>query len=114
MIYFGAILDLATCVDIIGGEGYVHFLRFLRHRIHLIDIASILENDRIAEAAREFHVVLSEVRHLTCLFSLRIVNEQVHRVIPIRKEIDLITNPHRKDILRLIVRDILYTFFSGL
>ena len=107
---FGAILDLATCVDIIGGEGYVHFLRFLRRRIHFIDIASILENDRIPEAAREFHVVLGEVRHLTCLFCLRIVNEQVHRVIPIRKEIDLITNPHRKDILRLIVRNILYTF----
>ena len=62
--------------------------------------------------AWEFHIILSEVRHLYSLFGLRIVCEDIHDTVTVGKEKDFIANPHRKNVLSYIIGYILHCFVS--
>ena len=101
-----AVLYLRAGIDIIGRERDAHLLRFFHGSVHLINIATVLEHDLITKATGELHVVFGEVGHLACLARLRVVDEYVHRVIPVGEEEDLIADPHGEDVLRLVVRHV--------
>ena len=108
------LFQLRAGKDVIGCQGHVHLLGLLLGGIQFIEVTPILKHDGFTEAAGELAVIFSEVRHLARLFCLCVIGEQVHRVVTVGEEEDLIANPHREDVLRLVVGDVLHLLGSGI
>src|SRR5262245_42068217 len=69
------------------------------------DVTGLLKYDRLFAHRWELDVEIREVRQLLCFFRRKIQNKEVHPVVAIRYEIDLVVrSPHRTDVLRRIVR----------
>ena len=109
-----ALFQLRARKDIIGSQRHIDLLRFLLGRIQFINVTAILKYDRLAIAAGEFTIIFCEVGHLAGLFRLGVIGEKIHRVVTVREEIDLVANPHREDVLCLVVGDVFYLLGSGI
>ena len=69
------------------------------------DVTGLLKHDRLFAHRWELDVEVREVRQLLCFLRCKIHNEEIHPVVPVRNEIDLVVrSPHRADVLRRIVR----------
>ena len=91
---------------------YVDFCGFARCGVEFVDVAPVLKHYDASVGAWKFHVVLGEISHLGSGFSHGVVAEQVHGVVAVACEENLIANPHGEDVLSYIVGDIIH--FPGL
>ena len=72
-------------------------------RIQLEKEAAFLIDDPFPVGRREPDVVVLPVGHLGYGLGVGVVHEQVHDHVPVRCEIDLVPDPHREDVLRIVV-----------
>ena len=93
-------------IDQVGSQRNLHLLRLFRLRIQLIQETALLEDDPVAVRTGEFHVVIRKVGHLLHLAALRVIDEEVHHPVAVREEKDLVADPHRENVLRLVVRHV--------
>src|SRR6201993_5090920 len=71
------------------------------------DVTGLLKHDRLFAHRWKLDVEIREVSQLLCFLRCKIHNEEVHPVVPVRNEIDLVVrSPHRADVLRWIVREV--------
>ena len=91
---------------------YVDFCGFARCGVEFVDVAPVLKHYDASVGAWKFHVVLGEISHLGSGFSHGVVAEQVHGVVAVACEENLIANPHGEVVLSYIVGDIIH--FPGL
>ena len=102
------------CIDKRRAADRKIFLDLDRHRRCLTareivapDVSRLLEHDRVFADRRKLDVEISEVRELLGFLRRKVDNEQIHAVVAIGDEIDLVVrSPHRADVLRGIVRQI--------
>ena len=99
-------LQFGTSVDIFTIQRDGDLLRLAALRIEFVEITAMLIDNHLTIRAGELYVIVGVIGHLFGFASLGVVDKQVHGHIPIRREKDLVANPHRKDILSLVVRDI--------
>ena len=97
----------------VGGQRDVDLFGFLCGRIEPIDIAGIFEDDQLPVRAWELDIIFDEVGYLRGRFCFCIVDKEVHRPVAVGEEIDFVADPHREDVLCMIVRDVLDRFLSG-
>ncbi len=90
-------MRMSTLAHWLGGE------------VEAVDVAAVLEHDGILAQRRELHVEVGETGQLSCLFRPRVVDEEIHPLVGVAvgEEVDPVASPHRDDVLRRIVRDIL-------
>ena len=103
-----SILYGATSIDIIRSKTDIYFLRLTGGSIHLIDISAILKHNGIAGSTRELYIIFGKVSNLRRLFSLRIINKDIHGAVTVGKEKYIIADPHGEDILSNIIRYIFH------
>jgi len=82
--------------------------------VHLIDVSAILKHNGIAGSTRKLDIIFGEVGHLCRLPGLRVIDEDIHRTVAVGKEEDIISNPHREDVLSDVVRNVLYRLRGGI
>ena len=68
-------------------------LRLLGRRIHLVEVAAVLKDNQIAVRAGEFDVVIGKVGDFAGLFSLRVVDKDIHRAVAVGDVKDFVANP---------------------
>ena len=96
---------LVTGVDAFGVKVDVDFLDGPVGGVEGVEVAAVLENDPFAVGARELDVILLEIGDLGGLSGLGVVDEDVHPVVAVRDEEDLVANPHGHDVLCVVVGD---------
>ena len=102
------------CVDQPAVATVEIFLDCDRHRRGLTcgeiiapDVTGLLKHDRVFADGWKFDVEISKVRELLRFFCCEINDEQIHPIVAVGDEIDLIVrSPHRADVLRGIVREV--------
>ena len=97
---------LAAGVDALRVEADVDFLAALRRRVELVQVAGVLEDDQFAVRGGELDVIFPEIGDLGSRAGLRVVDEDVHPVVAVGDEVDLVADPHRHDVLGGIVGDV--------
>ena len=103
----GEMALLGTAVHGIRGQGDVDLLAAAGRRIELVNVTGVLIDDDLAIGAGELDIILVIVGHLLCLLRAGVINEEVHDVVPVGSEEDLIADPHREDVLGDVVGHIL-------
>ena len=73
----------------------------------LVDVSSVLEDDPVLGEGGELAVVLGEVGNFLSLLGGCIIAEEVHDLIAVGEEVDLVPYPHREDVLGVVVGDVL-------
>ena len=89
------------------------FLATLGRWVEHIEIAAILEDDLAAATVGELHIILGEIGHLLCSTSSGVIHKDVHAVVTVAHEIDLVANPHGINVLSDVVSDVCHRFGLG-
>ena len=94
----------AAAVDVVVREVYrdLFGLASVLHVV-LIDVAAVLEDYIPVRIRGELAVVFAEVGHLLCLSAHGVVDEEVHRPVPVGEVVDLVSYPHREYVLGVVV-----------
>ena len=94
--------------DVVVGELDVHLLRGALLHVVPVDVAAVLEDhEAVGGVGRELAVVFGEGGHLAALLRAGVVHEQVHRAVAVGEVVDLVADPHREDVLGVVVGDLL-------
>ena len=101
------VLVFGTAVDVVILQIDGHFLAFAGLDIIFVDVAAVLEDDILLRIRGEFAVVLGEVGDFARLAREGVVAEEVHRPVTVGEVVDLVADPHREDVLRVVVGDLL-------
>ena len=83
--------------------------RVIHIQEHLVNKTAVLENDRLVAQRRIFHIIFRKICQLLRFLALEVVAVHVHPLVlvAVGHEIDLVSVPHREDILSRILSDIL-------
>ena len=101
------VLVFGTAVDVVAVQVDRHLLTFAGLHVVLVDVTAVLENDVLLAERGELAVIFREVRDLARLLGLRVVDEEVHGAVAVGEVIDFVADPHREDVLGVVVRDLL-------
>ena len=91
----------------------MNLLGSARLRVEAIEVAAVLVDNLTSIGAGELDVVVRIVGHLLRLPVSGVVDKEVHRLVAVGDEVDVLANPHRADVLRHVVGQVLHLLGRG-